>query len=66
MFLREWLDRVTFVNPGDVDGMAAAIERVMNRGYLAPVSSARQAAFRAAFGKEVQAHRLTEILEGIA
>lgn len=64
-FLSEWADRVYFVAPGDVDGMASAIVDAIQRGRASVRPSAKLTAFRAAFNRETQALQLSEILEAL-
>lgn len=65
-FLGEWGDRVAFVDPGDVDGMGAAITEALGARGAPAAPSPRRDAYRAAFSREAQARQVSELLEGIA
>jgi glycosyltransferase involved in cell wall biosynthesis len=65
-FLREWGDRMSFVVPGDVDGMRSAIAAALTERRVRPTESSRLVKYRATFDREAQARQLAEILEGIA
>ncbi|MFA5897133.1 MAG: glycosyltransferase [Thermoplasmata archaeon] len=64
-FLSEWADRVSFVAPGDVEGMRAAIADAIRRGRATTPVSPKTAAFRGAFSRETQARQLGEVLEAM-